>query len=208
MRTSRCMSSGSSSTGRASARSRLSDESRREMIDDDKGNGLLCTVIRGLNMLKVVGSNPPFLTKPKLIWNQKLGLPHCPYMRRWVIDFGEFAIRLHRWQSSDDHRAFHDHAWNFVTCVLYGSYLDVSPDGEDLLTPGSIRYRAASHSHTVKILKPGTWTLVLSGPPIRRWGFWVKDKLWKRDRYFAVNGHHPCGDNQEPVRLRPDGSII
>jgi hypothetical protein len=24
----------------------------------------------------------------KIFWNQKLGKPECPYMRRWVLDFG------------------------------------------------------------------------------------------------------------------------
>lgn len=145
---------------------------------------------------------------PKVIWNQPLGLPECPYMRRWVLDFGAFALRLHRWESSDDHRAFHDHAWNFWTFVLRGSYVDVSDRGKDVLRAGSLRYRPATHRHTVKILQPGTWTLVLSGPVIRRWGFWVGGKLWKRDRYFAVMGHHPCSDGQAPVRRRPDGSMI
>lgn len=145
---------------------------------------------------------------PKVSWSEPIGLDECPYMRRWVIDFGAFAIRLRRWQASDDARAFHDHAWDFLTCVLWGSYTDVSPDGADLLTAGSIRFRRASHKHTVKILKPGTWTLLLTGPVERRWGFWVKDKLWKRDRYFANNGHHPCNPSGQPVRQRPDGSRI
>lgn len=145
---------------------------------------------------------------PKLVWNQPLGLPECPYMRRWALDFGAFALRVHRWQSSDDSRAYHDHPWWFLTCVLWGSYTDVSEQGEDTLTPGSIRFRNSSHKHTVKILKPGTWTLLITGPAVRRWGFWVKGKLWKRDRYFAVMGHHPCSPVGEPVRLRPDGSKI
>jgi hypothetical protein len=155
------------------------------------------------------GSNPPPLTKfPKITMGESIGLPECPYMKRWVLDFGSFALRLHRWQSSDDTRAFHDHAWWFVTCVLWGSYADVSDKGTDILTPGSIRFRESSHKHTVKILKPGTWTLLITGPTERRWGFWVNGKLWKRDRYFAVNGHHPCDDTGSPVRIRPDRSRI
>jgi hypothetical protein len=129
-------------------------------------------------------------------------------MRRWVIDFGVFALRLHRWQGSDDSRAFHDHAWWFITLLLWGAYTDVSEQGDDTLTPGSIRYRPATHKHTVKILEPGTWTFLITGPVMRRWGFWVKGKLWKRDKYFAVNGHHPCMEGDAPVRQRPDGSRI
>lgn len=156
-------------------------------------------------------SNLGPLTKirlPTLTWNQPLGLEECPYMRRWVLDFGLFALRVHLWESSDDKRAFHDHAWWFLTLVLWGAYLDVSPDGEDKLGVGSIRFRKASHKHTVKILKPGTLTFLMTGPPVRRWGFWVNGKLWKRDRYFAVNGHHPCDDTGSPVRIRPDRTRI
>ena len=144
----------------------------------------------------------------KLIWNDKLGLPECPYMRRWVLDFGIFAIRLHRWERSDDKRAKHTHAWWFLTLVLWRSYCDVSPKGRDLLRMGSIRYRPANHAHTVEVLKPGTWTLLITGRAKHRWGFWVDNKLIKRDKYFAVHGHHPCEDGQAPVRLRPDGSRI
>ena len=138
---------------------------------------------------------------------QSIGLPECPYMRRWVVDFGAFAIRIHRWESSDDDRAFHDHPWWFITLVLRGSYDDVSLSGLDTLRVGSIRFRSASHRHTVKIKTPGTWTLLITGRAKRRWGFWVGGKLLKRDRYFAVHGHHPCS-NGEPVRLRPDGTRI
>lgn len=158
----------------------------------------------------VAGSSPRLsdFHFPKVSWNEPIGLDECPYMRRWVFDFGAFAIRLHRWQASDDARAWHDHAWWFFTCVLWGSYTDVSWEGDDTLTAGSIRFRGAHHQHTVQILKPGTWTLLVTGPVKRRWGFWVKDKLWKRDRYFANNGHHPCDPGGTPVRLRPDGSRI
>lgn len=145
----------------------------------------------------------------KLIWQDRIGLVECPYMERWVLDFGPFAIRLHHWFSSDDKRAFHDHAWWFLTIVLWGCYIDISPEGEDLLTTGSIRFRHSAHKHTVNVRRRGTWTLLVTGKPTRRWGFWVNDKLIKRDKYFAEQGHHPCDQEAGvPVRLRPDGSRI
>ena len=145
---------------------------------------------------------------PKLFWNEKLGLPECPYLRRWVLDFGAFALRVHRWQGSDDQRAFHDHAWWFLTCVLKGSYVDITPTGADLLKRGSIRFRKAEHRHTVQILQPGTWTFLVTGPVTRRWTFYVGSKRYKRDKYFAEQGHHPCDDSRPAVRMRPDGSRI
>jgi hypothetical protein len=148
------------------------------------------------------------LRLPKLLWNKPQGLLNCPYFRRWVLDFGAFALRVHRWEASDDTRAFHDHPWWFLTFVLRGSYVDVSARGRDLLRAGSVRFRPAAHKHTVEVLRPGTWTFLVTGPAVRRWGFWIGDKLLKRDKYFAVYGHHPCSEGQAPVRMRPDGSKI
>lgn len=59
-----------------------------------------------------------------LTWAQDLGKPECPYLRRWVLNFGRFSIRVHHWHRSDDKRAMHDHPWWFWTLVLKGSYED------------------------------------------------------------------------------------
>lgn len=165
---------------------------------------------RPRHMPEVGGSTPSVLTNPRRLvsWNEPLGLPECPYLRRWVFDFGAFAIRIHRWQSSDDERAFHDHPWWFLTLVLRGSYIDSSPIGRDLLRAGSIRFRPANHRHTVEVMTTGTWTILITGRPSRRWGFWVDGKLLKRDKYFAVHGHHPCDSSGDPVRLSPSGERI
>ena len=61
-----------------------------------------------------------------IIWGQELGKPECPYLKRWVINFGKFSIRLHHWIGSDDPRYMHDHAWGFYTFVLKGGYTDVT----------------------------------------------------------------------------------
>jgi hypothetical protein len=129
-------------------------------------------------------------------------------MRRWVVDFGAFALRLHAWRASDDRRAFHDHGWWFLSVLVWGGITDVSPAGRDRLRFGSVRFRPATHRHTVEVDPGGAVTLLITGPVVRRWGFWVNGRLWRRDRYFATRGHHPCSDGMPPVRRRPDGSHI
>lgn len=92
-----------------------------------------------------------------------------------------------------------------------GSYADKSLDGDDTLTMGSMWFRPALHRHTVVINRRGTLTLLITGKPMRRWGFYVGDKLIKRDKWFAMKGggHHPCDQTLgEPVRKRPDGSRV
>lgn len=65
----------------------------------------------------------------------------------------------------------------------------------DVLTPGTVRYRPAEWQHTV--LTSGVWTICLTGPPIRKWGFWERladgrKKFRKANKWFFENGHHPC----------------
>lgn len=148
----------------------------------------------------------PGANRPRIIWGQRLGKPECPYMRRWVINFGLFAIRLHHWVGSDDPRYLHDHPWWFITAVLKGGYTDVSaPDpskldfGSDLwvvhrsrLRSGSIRFRPAHHIHTVQVNPGGCWTLLITGRETRRFGYWVKGKWMNAKRYFLKIGLHPC----------------
>lgn len=144
----------------------------------------------------------------KIRWSEPLGEEICPYLRRWMIDFGPFAIRLHHWYRSDDKRAPHDHPWWFATCVLAGAYDDWSYETEggipdldnrkiDHLHRWSVRFRPSRHIHSISVREGGCWTLMISGRPIKRWGFWVRRKdgspRFKRsNKYFLEDGHHPC----------------
>lgn len=102
-------------------------------------------------------------------------------------------MRLHHWLAPDDARAFHDHPWGFVTFVLRGSYTDVSPGVVDHLNAFAVRVRHAQHQHTVHPDPvKGAWTLVITGPIVRDWGFWVQGRFRKANKYFSSHGHHPC----------------
>jgi hypothetical protein len=123
---------------------------------------------------------------------EKLGLPDCPYLIRWRIETKIGAVRLHRWLGPDDDRAFHDHPWWFITLVLRGGYTDSSPNGNEHIRAGNVRYRPALHQHTVIPDPGGAWTLLVTGPKIRPWGFWLNGKFWKANKWFLTRGHHPC----------------
>lgn len=128
----------------------------------------------------------------KFVWAEALGKAECPYIVRYCLDFGLFSIRLHHWLSSDDQRNFHDHPWWFFTIVLKGSYTDISPNKSERMTVGKFAFRRALHRHTVKVDKGGCWTLLITGPEKRIWGFWVNGKFRKRNKYFYMFGDHPC----------------
>lgn len=132
----------------------------------------------------------------KITWRERLGLPECPYLIRWVLDLGFCSIRLHHWIASDDQRHHHDHPWWFLTLVLWGSYLDRSPSGYTMMIPGRWAYRPAIHQHTALVSPGGCWTLLLCGPESREWGFWVDGKFRRRNKYFFEHGHHPCEESK------------
>ncbi len=171
------------------------------------------------NPQEVGGSIPSSGTK-KFIFkaNEKLGLPGCEYLIRTRFETPWGSIRLHHWIGPDDDRAKHDHPWSFVTFVLRGGYTDASPcfacggNGYDAVANGAfdcteckgtgeirehlkapaIQYRDAEHQHTVFPDDGGCWTVIVTGPKIRNWGFWVNGKFRSHRKYFWKFGHHPC----------------
>lgn len=135
--------------------------------------------------------------RPWFQWRAQVGLPECPYLERWMIDLRLFSIRVHHFRSSDDDRALHDHSWDFLTFILKGSYTDVSDTGDTLMKRFSLHFRRAEHKHTVQVGPEGCWTLCLTGPKRRDFGFWAhtkggKFRWFKANKYFARFGHHPC----------------
>lgn len=128
-------------------------------------------------------------------WKEGIGMPYCPYMYRWVLTLFGYSIRIHNWKRSDDKRAYHDHAWWFWTFVLRGGYEDVTIEGREKLSLFSCKFRPAHHSHYVDVNERGCLSLLITGPPIRKWKFTTLDgKHLKKDKYFKLYGHPPCDE--------------
>jgi hypothetical protein len=131
-------------------------------------------------------------------WHERLGLPECPYVHRWRLELrGAGSLRVHHWTGNDDNRAFHDHAWWFWTLVVKGGYTDNHPGGFEILRAPALRYRPAEYQHAVFPHEGGAWTILLTGPKVRNWGFWEnladgRVKFRKARRWFESKGHHPC----------------
>ena len=136
--------------------------------------------------------------RPWIRWKDELGEEGCPYLVRWFVDLRLFSIRVHHFIGSDDSRALHDHGWGFVTVILKGWYDDVGETKTERMKPGMIRYRPATHKHTVQVGEEGAWTIIFTGPRIRNWGYWVEGKFRKVNKYYKMFGHHkpthPCSD--------------
>jgi hypothetical protein len=128
----------------------------------------------------------------QLKWGEELRCQTGVYIKRWYLETPWFSLRLHHWLHSDDDRHFHDHPWSFITFVIAGGYTDCSPTGKERMKRGKIAVRQATHQHTVKVDPGGCWTFLITGPKVRRWGFWVGKKWKKSNKYFLENGAHAC----------------
>lgn len=119
------------------------------------------------------------------------------YLWRWHLIPRNplFNVYLHKIMHSDDDRALHDHPYPNVSIVLRGGYLEITPTGCVWRLAGSVVFRRASALHRLE-LWPGktAWSLFITGPRIRTWGF-ACPQGW-RPWFEFVNPH----DRGQPGR--------
>lgn len=118
----------------------------------------------------------PFQIKPFTI-----GPDDDVYLKRWFVVPRNrwFNIYLHKFCRSDDDRALHDHPWMNVSILLRGSYIEHMPGVAAKLrkpwrpwTPWRLPMRRATQLHRVELIGGApVWTLFLTGPKVRTWGF-------------------------------------
>lgn len=85
-----------------------------------------------------------------------------------------FSVYLHRFHLPDQDEALHNHPWKWaVSLILTGEYLEVQPDTWLWREPGSIRVIRDTDYHRVDRLRGETWTLFITGPKVKSWGFMV-----------------------------------
>lgn len=97
-----------------------------------------------------------------------------PYMRRWHIlprnPF--FNVYLHCFHRDDDDRARHDHPWVNMSILLSGRYREVTATGRKEYRAGHVICRRADYAHRVELINgQRCWTLFVTGPKVRNWGF-------------------------------------
>lgn len=96
------------------------------------------------------------------------------YLRRWwvVPRNAHCNVYLHDIRQSDDDRALHDHPWVNRSLLIFGRYIEHTPDGSFERRAGDLVERAATALHRLEII-PGerAISLFITGPRIREWGF-------------------------------------
>lgn len=132
-------------------------------------------------------------------WGKPLGTKDNIYAYRWRLDFYFFSFRIHKWLCSDDMRAYHSHPVNMIIFILFGVYVDHYLDEEG--NRRSKEYRSCdfrfiprNFRHYVEVKTDYAWTILFTWGEPKRWGFWLKDTLKRknRDKYFIEHGHHVC----------------
>ena len=110
----------------------------------------------------------------------KEGVEH---FKRWGIQTRFGNLYLHKISRSDEDHP-HNHPWNFCSLILKGGYYEkhystiqpISPDTPFILeknTPGKFLVRYLMDYHKIQLIDENvpTWTLVLTGPHKKTWGY-------------------------------------
>lgn len=120
-----------------------------------------------------------------------IGGDERPYLKRWwLIPRNRVCnIYLHHFLRSDDDRALHDHPWVNLSILLAGEYT------EHTIAAGGIHHRIRRRAGDMKLRRPSAahrielhagpcWTLFLTGPTVRSWGFHCAAG-WRHWRLFT-----------------------
>lgn len=115
-----------------------------------------------------------------------IGDPRQPYLYRWhrIRRNRWLNIYVHQFLRSDDDRALHDHPWPSLSLVLSGSYVEHEIRAGGVHVPtlrkmGDLIFRLPSSAHRIELPKESSapcWTLFVTGPKVREWGFHRPDR--------------------------------
>jgi hypothetical protein len=138
--------------------------------------------------------------------------PDGAYLHRWfVIPRNRWLnVYLHQFLRDDDDRALHDHPWWSASLMLGGAYIEHTIDAggihrRELILAGALRFRGATHAHRIELVRGGfwlrqapdaaptpialpCWTLFITGPRLRRWGFHCPKEGWIPWESFTAAG--------------------
>ena len=116
--------------------------------------------------------------------NSGSGEPHL--LRRVFFKSNWISLYLHHFIGDDRSRDLHDHPKWFLSIGLWGSYTEETREGLRHFRAPWIRWFRATHTH--RILASDAWTLVITGPVVRPWGFYSPDGWIEWRAYVKARG--------------------
>lgn len=125
-----------------------------------------------------------------------IGTPADPYLLRWfVIPRNRlFNIYAHKFCRSDDDRALHDHPWLNLSVLVLGTYTEhtIAAGGihvRRVRKAGEWTFRRPRDAHRIELHEGTCWTLFITGPRVRTWGFHCPDAGWIGWKTFTKAGN-------------------
>jgi hypothetical protein len=129
-----------------------------------------------------------------------IGGKERPYLLRWFLIPRNpvFNVYLHQFLRSDDDRAHHDHPWLFNASVLLrGCYVEHTIESGGVLvqaprSAGAIKFRWGAAPHRLALVPAvgdkewPCWTLFITGPRVREWGFYCMERGWVHWKRFTA----------------------
>lgn len=123
-----------------------------------------------------------------------IGGAERPYLLRWwlIPRNPVFNAYLHLFLRDDDDRALHDHPWANASILLDGEYTEHQIDAGGIHTrtvrrAGDWHIRPSGKiAHRVELHNGPCWTLFLTGPVYRRWGFHCPERGWVHWKDFVA----------------------
>lgn len=102
------------------------------------------------------------------------------YLHRWyIIPRNKWLnVYLHRFTGSDDDRALHDHPWWSLSFLLKGELLEHTFNKKNHILRFIPVLRSAKLAHRLELITDEAWTIFITGPKIRTWGFHCPDIGW------------------------------
>ena len=113
------------------------------------------------------------------------------YLHRWYLipKNKYFNIYLHKFYRSDDDRALHDHPWFSVSILLKGELLEHQwGDRVRYVSRWIPVFRTAKFAHRVEVVKGPIWTIFITGPRLRTWGFYAEEGWMESQDFLAKYG--------------------
>lgn len=104
------------------------------------------------------------------------------YLERWGVEWKSLGgVFVHRMSAPDPGVDLHDHPWPFLALILRGGYTETRANvrlpwlkRRRQNRTGSLRLMRLDEAHTIDRLNGRTsWSLVIHGRNLRRWGFYV-----------------------------------
>lgn len=99
------------------------------------------------------------------------------FTRYAVLKTRWFNVYLHQLSAPSWHPECHDHPWSFVAVLLRRGYDEKVGGTVYRRRVGSILWRPATFAHNVITPYGTSWSLILTGPTSRKWGFRPCERL-------------------------------